>query len=66
MIEDSVIWQDVQLGPRAELKSSIVANNCCLNTDSFLEDSVLGDNVTVSDGCKLEPGSRIQPGTTIA
>jgi len=65
VIEDSIIWQNAQLEPRVSLKNSIVADNCCLNAGSICEESVLGDNVTVASGCKLEPGSRIQPGTTV-
>lgn len=64
VIEDSVIWHDVRLGPRATIKHSMVADHCCLNADCFVEDSVLGDSVTVASGCKLEPGSRIWPGET--
>ncbi len=65
VIEDSVIWDNVRLAPGANLKSSIVADNCCLNADSVINGSILADNVTVAIGCKLEPGSRIWPGTTV-
>ncbi|MFC2011199.1 sugar phosphate nucleotidyltransferase [Chloroflexota bacterium] len=65
MIEESVIWRNARLGPRVTLKNSILADNCCLNADSICEDSILGDNVTVASGCKLEPGSRIEPRTTV-
>ncbi len=65
VIEKSVIWQNVRLGPRVDLKNSIVADNCCINSDSTVEDSVMGDNVTVVSNCKLEPGSKIWPGTTV-
>jgi len=65
VIENSVIWRNAQLGPQANLKNSILADNCCLNADSTCEESVLGDRVTVVSGCKLEPGSRIQPGETV-
>jgi len=64
VIEESIIWHNVRLGQRVNLRSSIIADNCCLNADSTIEDSILGDNVTVASGCKLEPGSKIWPGTT--
>ncbi len=66
IIEESIIWRNARLGKRVDLKNSIVADNCCLNADSIIEDSILGDKVTVASGCKLEPGSRIWPGATIA
>ena len=65
VIEDSIIWRNVRLGPRTKLKKSIVADGCTLNDGAVIEESVLGDNVTVVSGSKLEPGSRIWPGTTV-
>ncbi len=65
VIEDCIIWRNARLGPRVSLKKSILVDNCCLNADSLCEDSVLGDNVTVASHCKVKPGSRIWPGTTI-
>ncbi len=65
VIDGSIIWRNARLGPRVNVKNSILADNCCLNADSSCEDSVLGDNVTVANNCKLEPGSRIWPGTIV-
>ncbi|MDD5038811.1 MAG: NDP-sugar synthase [Dehalococcoidales bacterium] len=65
IIEESVIWQKARVGPQASLKSSILANNCSLHTNSIVEKAVLGDNVTVSAGCRLKVGSKIWPGTTV-
>ena len=65
VIEKSIVWENVQLGQRVNLRNSIVANNCCLNDDSIIDDSVLGDNVTLVSRCRVEPGSRIWPGTTV-
>jgi len=65
VIEQSIMWRNAQLGLRVNLKNSIIADNCCLNDDTIIEDSVLGDNVTVVSGCKLQAGSRIWPGTTV-
>ncbi len=65
VIEESIIWRNARLGPRVNLKSSILANNCHLNSGSICQESVLGDNVTVASNCKLEPGSRIWPDTIV-
>ncbi len=64
-IEDSIIWNHVKLGPRAHLKSSILADNCRLDADCVCEGSVLGDRVTVASGFRLEPGSKIWPETAL-
>ena len=65
VIEESIVWGNVQLGQRVNLTNSIVAGNCCLNDDSVIDDSVLGDNVAVVSRCRLEPGNRIWPRTTV-
>ena len=65
VVEDSIIWHNVQIGNGVIIKGSIVADNCCLNADSIIEDSVLSDNVTVVRDYKLEPGSKIWPGKTV-
>lgn len=64
-IEDSVIWHNVQIGPRAVVKNCALANGCCLNADCMVESSTLGDNVIVANGCQLEPASRIWPDTRV-
>jgi len=61
VIEESILWQNTRLGHHVKLKKSIVADNCNLNANSTIEDSVLGSNVTVVSGSKLEPGSKIWP-----
>ena len=65
VIEQSIVWHKVRIGRGAKVRNSIVANNCCLNADCIIEESVLGDNVTIGGGGKLEPGSKIWPGTTV-
>ncbi len=65
-IEDAVIWHDVQVGPRATVKHSVVAENCCLNENCSIEGTVLGDNVTVASDCKVETGSKIWPAETVS
>jgi len=65
VVEDSIIWCAIDIGPGATIRRSIIANNCRLGAGSIVEDSVLGDNVTVAEGYKLEPDSRIWPGTRV-
>jgi len=65
VIEDSILWQNVRLGPGVSLKSCVVADNCCFHAGSTGEAAVLGNNVTVPGNYKLGPGSRIEPGTTL-
>ena len=65
IIKDSVIWRNAHIGQNVSLTGSIVADHCCLNAGSVCEDSVLGDNVTVGGGVKLEPGSLIWPGVMV-
>ena len=65
VVEESIIWRNTRLGQHVNLKGSIVADNCCLNANSIIEDSALGHDVTVASSSKLEPGSKIWPGITV-
>ncbi len=65
MLESSVIWPNAWIGPRVSVKNSILADHCYLNAGSVVEEAVLGDNVTVCEGCRVTPGSRILPGTIV-
>ncbi len=64
-IEYSIIWHNVQIGQRAVVRNSVVANSCHLKANSVIEDSILGEKVTVASGCRLEPGSQICSGTVV-
>ncbi len=65
VIECSIIWRNVRLGPRVSLKSCILADNCCINPDNVCVELTLGDSVTVVRGDRLNPGSKIEPGTVV-
>lgn len=65
IIEDSVIWDNTQIGRGAVVKSCALANNCHLNADCFVQGSTLGDNVVIINGCQLKPDSKIWPETTV-
>jgi len=66
IIEDSIIWHKVEIGQRAVVKNSIIANNCHLYPDCCVTDgSLLSDNVIVNSGCQLKPASKIWPGTRV-
>jgi mannose-1-phosphate guanylyltransferase len=65
VIEDVIIWRNATLGQRVYLKKSLLADNCHLSEDSVCENAVLGDNVTIASGGKVEPGSKISPDTMV-
>ena len=64
-IESAIIWQQVRIEPRVNLKDTIVAHHCHLETGCHLEKAVLGDHVTVPSRTQLAPGSKIPPGTRV-
>jgi mannose-1-phosphate guanylyltransferase len=61
----SILWQDVFVGNACRVISSIVASGCRLQAGSETNRAVLGDNVTISRGYRLEPGARVEPGKTV-
>jgi len=62
VVEGSVLWSGVNTGKRVTLRNSVVANDCHLESDSNIESAVLGDNVTLTAGTRLEPGSYMESG----
>ncbi len=66
LIQDSILWRNIFIAPRAEVKSSIIADNCHLEDGCKVSSGcVVGSNVTISRGHTLEPGSRISPGEKV-
>jgi mannose-1-phosphate guanylyltransferase len=64
-ISDSIIWQGVTIGRDCRVIFSILAGGTRMLPGSAAERAVLGYNVTVSSGYKLEPGVRVEPGKTL-
>lgn len=64
-ISFSVIWQKVTIGNGCRFISSIAADGCHLQAGSETNRAVLGDNVTISRGHKLEPGACVEPDKTV-
>jgi len=65
VIEESIVWRNARVGPRARITRSILADNCCCQADSLCQEAVLGDNVTVNNSVKMEPGSKVWPETNV-
>ena len=66
IVEDSIIWDAVETGPKTIVRRSIIANNCRLGAGSVIEDTVISDNVTIAAGYKTKPGSKIWPDTLVS
>jgi mannose-1-phosphate guanylyltransferase len=65
VLSASIVWQRTTIGDGCRIISSIVAGDCRMQPGSEARLAVLGDHVTLSPGCKLEPGTRVEPGKTI-
>ena len=65
VVSACIIWQDVAIGNGCRVISSIIAGGCRLLPGSEADRAVLGDNVTISSGYKLEPGARVEPGSIL-
>jgi mannose-1-phosphate guanylyltransferase len=64
LIQESIAWNGVKFGPRANVTGTLVANDCCLDSDCAAEKSVIGDHITITPKTRLGPGSRIWPQIT--
>jgi mannose-1-phosphate guanylyltransferase len=62
VIEEAILWRNVEVGQHARLTHCIVGDNCFIGEKSFLpKGSVLSDNIEVAKGSRLEPGAKIWP-----
>jgi len=56
------LWHDLKVGEGAVLRNCVAgAHGCIENSCHVPEDCVLGDNITVSEGTRLVPGTKIWP-----
>jgi glucose-1-phosphate adenylyltransferase len=74
-VEDSVLFDDVRVGRGAHVATAVVDERCVLGRRAVVggsagrrlseEDLVLvGQDSTVGSGLRLDPGARLEPGTT--
>ena len=61
IIQESILWQNVNIGPGVNLNNCLVANDSVFETGSSAEKSIIGDHTTITRNTKLGPGSRIWP-----
>jgi mannose-1-phosphate guanylyltransferase len=61
IIQDSIVWYNVNFGPRVNVNGSLVGNDCSFGSDCSIEKSVIGDHITVTQNTKLGPGSCVWP-----
>lgn len=66
-IEDSVIWRQTRIGPRAVVQSAIVAEGCALDDEVRVTDgAVIADRCTIGRGNHLSRGLRLWPDRVLA
>ena len=65
LLDESIIWQGIQIGAGVNLRKSFIADACVINDKSTLEGTILGDHVTIGRGLKLGTGSKVWPGTVV-
>ncbi|MEW6033450.1 MAG: NDP-sugar synthase [Chloroflexota bacterium] len=63
-VRSSVLWNGVRVGKDSRIIDSVVGNGCVLGAGACVEGHcAVGDGVTIAEGTRLEPGSRVWPGT---
>lgn len=62
---ESVIWDDVEVGPGARVIRSVIGRGCRLGPGANLEDAVVADHAEVGPGVCLKR-ARVLPGEVVA
>ena len=65
VIDRSVLWEDVSVGPASQFVGSIAARAVVVGTRASVIDSVLGDGARIGDDFHLDVGARMQPGEVV-
>jgi len=60
-IYDSVIWPGTAIGSGCLIRGSVICEKCNMADDVLIEETILGDKVSVSKGVKLTRGTRVWP-----
>ena len=66
VVDRAIIWRNVLVGKGASVRESVVGNDCSLGDGSTIEPgSVIGDNVVVTAGGRVEGGQKVWPDTRV-
>ncbi len=66
VIDGAVVWGGAIAGEGAVIRRCLVGSGDCLDKGSEITEScVLGDNVTVTRGTRLPPGTKVWPNTRV-
>lgn len=60
-IEGSILWRETTCGPKSNISDALIANNCNLGAECVIENSVIGDHISLTARTKLGPDSNIWP-----
>ncbi len=61
VISDTIIWDNVEVGYKSDIQSSIIANDCVLAENLRLQDVIIGDHNNIEIEDRLQPGAIIYP-----
>lgn len=61
LVEQSVLWDGVSIGPRAIVRRSVLASGVTIEAGAVVEDAVLAHDTTVAAGLPLPPDAAMAP-----
>jgi len=66
IIDKAIIWRNARVGKEANIRESVIGDNCSVGDHSVIESgSVVGDNVVITGGSHLQTGQKVWPDTTV-
>jgi mannose-1-phosphate guanylyltransferase len=66
-VEDAILWSGSHIGPKAILRSCVIANRCHIAGGvTIINGAIIADDCTIGPGNRLDHGLRLAPGANLA
>jgi mannose-1-phosphate guanylyltransferase len=66
ILDEAILWQNVNLGKGVTVKNSVIGNDTNIRDNAWITDgSIIGDDVTIGSGNKLEHSIKVWASKTI-
>ncbi len=65
VVEQAVVQDDVQIGPRSEVRNAVLVRRCRVGADVQIDEAIVGEGGVIGDGNELARGACLAPDTQL-